>query len=253
MGFTEASGRAPCRWVGVRHGLSVGGNDHIHLVVNLFREDGTKARVWNDSRTVGRLCTKLEHRYGLRVVEGRPGAGIPALTRAETEIAQRTGQPEPPWRRLARTVRGCATTAGSEAEFVRRLRSAGLLARPRYGPGGREAVVGYSVALRPAAGETVVWFGGGRLGRDLTLPRLRALGPRRRAGRRRGRRVGRDRSPRHQIRRRVRSRHVGASRGGGGAGAGTADSRAHRRLGHLGRGGPRGRRGARGLVDPARR
>jgi hypothetical protein len=38
------AGRAPCRWIAVHHGLSVGGNDHIHLMVNLVREDGTLAR-----------------------------------------------------------------------------------------------------------------------------------------------------------------------------------------------------------------
>ena len=40
MGFTEASGRAACRWVAVRHGLSTAGNDHVHLVVDLVREVG---------------------------------------------------------------------------------------------------------------------------------------------------------------------------------------------------------------------
>jgi hypothetical protein len=34
-------------------------------------------------------------------------------------------------------------------------------------------VVGYSVAARPEHGERPVWYGGGRLARDLTLPRLR--------------------------------------------------------------------------------
>jgi hypothetical protein len=32
---------------------------------------------------------------------------------------------------------------------------------------------GYSVAVRPPAGEKPIWYGGGRLARDLTLPRLR--------------------------------------------------------------------------------
>ena len=41
MGFTEASGKAACRWAAVRHGLSKNGNDHVHLAVSLVREDGT--------------------------------------------------------------------------------------------------------------------------------------------------------------------------------------------------------------------
>ena len=50
-----------------------------------------------------------------------------------------------------------------------------MLARPRYGHGDRTEVLGFSVALRPAEeGQPVIWFGGGRLGRDLALPALRA-------------------------------------------------------------------------------
>ena len=48
MGFTEASGKAPARWVAVRHGVSSNGNDHIHIAANVVREDGTKVSVHND-------------------------------------------------------------------------------------------------------------------------------------------------------------------------------------------------------------
>jgi hypothetical protein len=55
------------------------------------------------------------------------------------------------------------------------LREHGLQVRPRYAEGGTSKVVGYSVRL--AGGEharvRAVWFGGGRLARDLTLPALR--------------------------------------------------------------------------------
>ncbi|MFC3690485.1 relaxase, partial [Aquipuribacter hungaricus] len=78
---------------------------------------------------------------------------------------------------LARMVRGCATAAADEAEFVRRLRRDGLLVRPRYAAGRDDVIAGYSVALRPPTNgtgeERPVWYGGGHLDRDLTLPRLR--------------------------------------------------------------------------------
>jgi hypothetical protein len=45
--------------------------------------------------------------------------------------------------------------------------------RPRFKTGGQEAVVGYSVALRSRTGDTPIWFGGGKLAKDLTLPHLR--------------------------------------------------------------------------------
>ncbi|MGW3200113.1 relaxase/mobilization nuclease domain-containing protein [Streptomyces sp. NPDC001118] len=173
MGFTESSGKAPCRWFAVRHGLSIEGNDHIHIAVNLIREDGTKASIWNDRPRIQKFAAEMEQRYGLTVIEGRSGAGLPGVTRAEKEIAERTGQPEPPRTRLARAVRAAAVASATEAEFVRRLRRSGVLARPRYTSGGRTGVDGYSVALHPAEGADPVWFGGGKLAPDLTLPRLR--------------------------------------------------------------------------------
>lgn len=180
MGFDSSSGRAPCRWVAVYHGPSLGGNQHIHLAVNLVREDGTFASTGWERRKMSRVCAALERRFGLSVVQGRAGAGMPGLSRAEIERTARaarasgTGTGEPDRIRLARLVRSCAVGAGSEADFVRALRSHNVIVRPRYARGGREEVVGYSIARRPAPGEDApVWFGGGRLARDLTLPRLR--------------------------------------------------------------------------------
>ena len=70
-------------------------------------------------------------------------------------------------------VRAAATVAGSEAEFVRLLRDAGLAARPRYDRVGGHRVVGYAVAEEPSDGGVAVFFGGGKLARDLSLPALR--------------------------------------------------------------------------------
>ena len=52
-----------------------------------------------------------------------------------------------------------------------------VLVRPRYAQGRTDVVTGYSVALRPAKGERAIWFGGGRLARDLSLTRLRENWP----------------------------------------------------------------------------
>lgn len=175
LGFTgsDEAGRAPCRWIAVHHGPSKRGNDHIHIAVNLVREDGTVAAPGLDRKEMSRVCGEMERRYGLRVLEGRAGRGMPGYSRAEAERARRQGRSEPDRHTLARTVRACATAAASEDEFVRLLADAGLWARPRYAAGGRAAVTGYSVALRPDDGAAPVWIGGGRLAADLTLPRLR--------------------------------------------------------------------------------
>ena len=208
MGLDDAEGtKAPVRWAAVRHGLSAGGNDHIHLVVNLVREDGTKASVHNDFSRAQSACRALEAEHGLAPL-GSPelaGRGFrPAeletaarrAAKAAYETARGTGQPwdalsraerdrligaqrqvEPARLRLARTVRGCSTASADEAEFVRRMRRAGLLVRPRLASGREDVITGYSVALRPTDGSKPIWYGGGRLDRDLTLPRLRAEWP----------------------------------------------------------------------------
>lgn len=177
MGFSEASGKAACRWVAVRHGVSKAGNDHIHIAVSLVREDGTKASVWNDRNTAQRVSGELEVKYGLRVLESRQaGYGVPGVKPAELAKAEKAGV-EPVRVTLGRKVRAYATGSADEAEFVRRCRRGGVLVRPRYASDRTDVVVGYSVAARPPAGESPVWFGGGNLGRDLTLPRLRSGWP----------------------------------------------------------------------------
>jgi len=210
MGFDDAEGtKAPCRWVGVRHGVSTNGNDHIHLVVNLVREDGTKASVHNDFKRAQTVARALEVKHGLEPLESvraeratrgydpaEREAQARARARAKYERAARVaGSPAPAWAALtgadrqvrvaaemrtdqpryllALKVRASATASNGEAEFVRRMRRAGLLVRPRFADGRTDVVTGYSVAERPVAGERPIWYGGGHLARDLTLPRLR--------------------------------------------------------------------------------
>lgn len=177
MGFLD-EGKAPVRWVGIHHGLSKAGNDHIHLAVELVREDGTKASTWNDQPRAQAAARAIEQQFGLQVVEGR-GIGMGERGRKPRDVPHPgKGQPRPqvaetPRERLERVVRAVASTSETEAEFVRGARAAGLLARPRFATGTQDVVVGYSVAQRPPRGEKPLWFGGGKLARDLTLPRLR--------------------------------------------------------------------------------
>jgi len=174
MGFTESSGKAGCRWVAVRHGVSKAGNDHVHLVVSLVRNDGTKASTWNDRPRAQQVARDLEVEHGLLITAGRAaGVGRRGLKPAETARAVREQRVEPVRPDLERRVRAAAAAATSEAEFVRRLRLDRVLVHPRFAAGRADVVVGFSVADRPTRGERPVWYGGGRLARDLTLPRLR--------------------------------------------------------------------------------
>jgi hypothetical protein len=97
-------------------------------------------------------------------------------TRAETEQAARRGWAEPARVTLRREVCAAAAGAGTEEEFFTRLRAAGVLVRERHSTIRPDQVTGYAVGL---PGHTtreggVVWYGGGKLAADLTLPKLRA-------------------------------------------------------------------------------
>ncbi|MFD1722433.1 relaxase/mobilization nuclease domain-containing protein [Amnibacterium endophyticum] len=175
MGFAGDNARADCRWVAVRHGLSLNGNDHVHVAVSLVREDGTKASVHNDYQRAMQTVRELEQRHGLQPLVPVQERAFHQReeTRAAREAAARRGLVEVDAKTLERYVRAAATASLDEAEFVRRLRREGLLVHPRYATGRDDVVTGYAVALRPAEGEKPVWHGGQKLARDLSLPELR--------------------------------------------------------------------------------
>ena len=166
--------KADCRWVAVRHGQSTSGNDHVHIVVDLVRQDGTKANPYRDRVKAQKLAGELERKHGLEVLEERgAGRGERQATRAEIERAAREGRPEPHRATLGRIVRAAATASGNEAEFVRRMRRSGVLVQGRIAAGTSDVITGYSVALRPVAGEAPLYLGGRLLAKDLSLDRLR--------------------------------------------------------------------------------
>ena len=180
MDFTDAGGKPPARWVAVRHGLSKNGNDHIHIAASRVREDGTKVSIHNDFVRAQRVARELEQEHGLEPLEGeQTRTAARGYQRAEAELAGKRGLPEPARATLEREVRAASMASGDEAEFVRRMRAADVLVRPRYASQRTDVVVGYSVALRPqrGSGEGPVWYGGGRLARDLSLPALRQSWP----------------------------------------------------------------------------
>ncbi|CNE39451.1 Uncharacterised protein [Mycobacterium tuberculosis] len=158
------------RWVTVRHAA-----DHVHIVATLARQDGGRPDVWNDGYRVRDACRAVERRYGVAAdgSGGPDGAGRPS--RGEIEKAVRHGRPLPSRTLLRRKVQTAAVGASSEAEFFRWLRDEGVLVRRRFSERTAGEMTGYAVALpddlngdgRP------VWYGGGKLAADLTLPKLR--------------------------------------------------------------------------------
>ncbi|MGQ0846548.1 MAG: relaxase/mobilization nuclease domain-containing protein [Sporichthyaceae bacterium] len=181
MGLTGGDGKAPCRWVAIHHGPSKGGNDHVHLVASMVREDGTRWSPFRDYTRAQAACRNLEARHGLTAVDG-PALGVSerGVKPAEARRATAAGlDPEIAGpRELAARLRAAALASTSEAEFVRRVRAEGIVLKPRYTPGSTTEVVGYKVAQRPVEGSREWQFhAGGKLGRDLSLPKLRDTWP----------------------------------------------------------------------------
>ena len=174
MGFSGTDGKAPCRWVAIHHGSAKNGGDHIHIAATIVREDGTKWTPWYDQRRAQKACNVLEHRYGLLVVESREHArGSRCDSAAAQNAAKRAGTSRTDRAVLEERLRAAATTAASEADFVRRARRLGVRLHPRFASGRIDIVVGYSAALRTENGQQTRWWGGGRIARDLTLTQLR--------------------------------------------------------------------------------
>ena len=176
MGFTEESGKSPCRWVAIHHGASKNGNDHVHIAASMVREDGTR---WDgrfrDFKRAQDTCRELEVKHGLTRVEGRThGTAERGEKPAERQQAARAEMDLTAPKDLAQRIRSAATAATSEAEWVRRVRADGVIVKPFFARGTTDVVSGYRAALKPEQYKgKLVFYGGGTLGRDLTLPRLR--------------------------------------------------------------------------------
>ena len=170
-GLAPTSDDLGVRWMAVRHAA-----DHIHIVATLARQDGTRPKTWNDYYRVREACQEAERRLGLRSTAPADRTAARRATRAETEQAARRGWAEPARVTLRREVCTAAAAACSEQGFFTRLRAAGVLVHPRFSTVHPGEVTGYAVGLpgHTARNGGVVWYGGGKLAVDLTLPKLRA-------------------------------------------------------------------------------
>jgi len=184
LGLAPRGDTDAVRWVAVRHAP-----DHIHVVATLARQDGR--RVWprNDFYRAREASLAVEARYQLTPTSPAERTSTPETSRAEQrrhQAADRArasrGLPPaagPPRDVLRAQVR--AALAGSQdwQQFTARLRADGVLVRERLSTLTPGEITGYAVALpTPTAGPDQtgppVWFGGGKLAPDLTLPQIQA-------------------------------------------------------------------------------
>jgi hypothetical protein len=157
------------RWVAVRHA-----NDHLHVVATLARQDGRRVFVRNDFWRAGEASREVEAKYGLTVTAASDRTAAKRASYAETQKAARRGHAEPVRDTLRRSVRTAAAGANSLGEFLERLRDDGLLVRERHSERNPGQITGYAVALAESVdpGGQPIFFGGGKLAADLTLPKL---------------------------------------------------------------------------------
>ena len=87
------------RWVAVRHG-----DDHIHLVAMLARQDGGTPSLSFERYRVRAACLAAERRYGLRSTAPADRTAPRRPSRAESEKAARRGLGEAPRITLRRHV-----------------------------------------------------------------------------------------------------------------------------------------------------
>ena len=176
-GIMHRTGLAPdgdylgVRWAAVRHAP-----DHIHIVATLARQDRIRPKVWNDFYRVREACHTAERRFGLRCTAPVDRTAAKRPTRAETEQAARRGWAETPRAALRREACAAAGSSGTVDEFFARLDQAGVLVRKRYSTVNPREITRYAVGLPQHVSKTggTIWYGGGKLAADLTLPKLRA-------------------------------------------------------------------------------
>jgi hypothetical protein len=178
IGLAPRGDEQAVRWVAVRHA-----DDHIHVVATLAGQDGRRVFPRNDHYRAREASLTVEARYGLIPTSpaGRTSSRPP--TRAEARKHQQTvrnhqqtgrpGPPAPDRLVLRQLVRAAAAGTQSWEEFRARLDQQGVHVRPRMSERTPGQITGYAVALpdRYDTGQTI-WFGGGKLAPDLTLPQL---------------------------------------------------------------------------------
>jgi len=182
MGFTagDDDDELGCRWAAVRHGLSGNGNDHLHVAVNLVRQDGRRAQLpSNDFRLAQEVRQRIEAARDfvlpLHDAGRAPVRSLPGYTMAEHAIAKEWAEQSglgvvPDRVFLQQVVRAASVAAGTEAQWLDAVLDAPdvEIEAARWAPGGRDEVTGYKVRVGDGP-----WFSASQLAADLTLSKLR--------------------------------------------------------------------------------
>lgn len=175
MGFIDPDGAKTSRWAAIHHGESKNGNDHIHIAVQMVREDGTKAKDFQDKRRSQKVVGDIEKKHGLVVLESRDKSrGLAGDKPAERLASRVEGQALPAPVELRRRMRSALASSSSQHEYVQRLMDSGVRVAPRFAKGSTNHVVGYRVGLasEPGSGRSTIYYAPSKIDRTLGWPHI---------------------------------------------------------------------------------
>ena len=186
-GLARPGDDGACRWFAMRHG-----EDHIHVVVTLARQDGGRVDLFNDYRKLRAACQRLEERFELRstaaadkTADYAPG---PKETSARIRDTRPDGRVTPPRGERGPAVRDIlrqrvqVAVAGSNdvGEFKELLAADGVTMHSRMSTKNPDQVTGVSFSLDEALGgkrdknDQVIRYSGSKLAPDLAWTKLTA-------------------------------------------------------------------------------
>jgi hypothetical protein len=147
VGVAPAGDPDGCRWVAVRHGKSASGNDHVHVVATLARQDGRAVKPWGDFAKLRTVAQKWEREHGLTVTADADHTRRHTPTAGEREKEIRQGVTLPRRDTLSAKVATAAEVAKDEDTFFAQLRSQGLMVKQRFSVAQPGTVTGYAVGI----------------------------------------------------------------------------------------------------------
>lgn len=175
MGFIDPDGAKTSRWAAIHHGESKNGNDHIHIAVQLVREDGTKANVHRDQFRAQNVVGEIEKKHGLVVLESRDQSrGLSGHKPAEKDAGLRQAGALPAPEELRRRMRSALASSSTQHQYVQKLMDYGVKVAPRFAKGSTDQIVGYRVGLAPEKGtnQQTIYYAPSKIDRTLGWPRI---------------------------------------------------------------------------------
>jgi hypothetical protein len=159
------------------------GEEGADLLVGVARHRRHRFPARNDHYRAREASLTVEARYDLirtspagRTSPRPPSRGETRKHQSIVDARLRAGRPAPPAPDrlvLRQLVRAAAAGSSGWEDFTERLRVQGVQLRPRMSEKTPGQITGYAVAL-PGHSDSgqAIWFGGGKLAPDLTLPQL---------------------------------------------------------------------------------